>query len=476
MPPIDLKNLNADEAKLLFDFFSAQQKIGISVWKAGTYQFQETQFTLANDVFRRETKDGGGVRYEIISNEEIGKGAFGTVRLIEGTLALNQVDVYKYKSREEKEKKGKSRVVKVQKHNEDLALLEGEYDSAKRATHLAMKKPTLEGGWTSNPISYAVMRRLPGRDLSHIVDDDLKKVKVLTIEQRIELSKLLLKTLKEQVTDKGLIHRDIKEENIMVEWGPPLIANIIDYGLSINTEQIPQARAGVEAYIAPEVDVTPKKTSVKSDVYSMGRVIARLWHADESTYSSPNPHAESEGLLPCFKDIPGLSEKDKKAIRSTLKGMLEYEPCARLSIDQAITAFESVGQQATSEVKGTVNEASQQTIGFNLNSILEKITHLNGKLGLFGGETRQLEDGSKIKVPKGAAAIFDLITEHKKSGDSLEDTLKNILEEAKKSGSRSHYFFNRQQSETAKFYQELVKDISETLPSENRGNAVSFKQ
>jgi serine/threonine protein kinase len=74
--------------------------------------------------------------------------------------------------------------------------------------------------------SYTVMLKMPGRPLRDIISDDLKGCNILTFQQRMDITQLLLHALRSQAPD--LIHRDIKPANIMVclESG---VVRLIDY-------------------------------------------------------------------------------------------------------------------------------------------------------------------------------------------------------------------------------------------------------
>lgn len=222
---INLKQLNGEETRHLFKFFENQATLGKKYWKKNkTYHFEDgTAFQFKNDVFRSVDKH---VRYRVISNKkEIGQGGMGTIRLLKGTLALNEKAFFKKTN-----KKNERLIVKIQQHNDKNTLdnLNQEYNFSKKAGHLAIKKPTIISKSTKDSRSYTVMKKLPGRELYDILNDD-----ILTTKQRIELSKALLQALKKQASDKGIVHRDIKPENILVDFGPPLDRQ--HYGLRVKS-------------------------------------------------------------------------------------------------------------------------------------------------------------------------------------------------------------------------------------------------
>ncbi|CDZ76501.1 Serine/threonine-protein kinase PrkC [Legionella massiliensis] len=352
---INLKNVDEENVGKLLQFFDSQEQLGIKAWQKGKiYSFEDgTEFTFKNDVFQRLRKEGReGVRYEAISNKaQIGEGAFGKIRRIKGTVALDaEHGAIRFKKQG---KEGNRRVVKVQKHSEDFnalpQFLRG-FEFAKRAAHLAIKDPTIvDNNWFSQT-SYTVMDEIRGRELFDINSDDFDGIDFLSTQERIELTWALLVALKEQVSDQGFIHRDIKPENILVDLGPPISVKIIDYDLSIDTPD--GALAGTEGFYAPEVETNAMSTSAKSDVYSMARVIALVWRVGFTTYYggddysyTPSLYSIEETLEGLFSDIHDLSEDDQAIIRQTLVAMLELDPEQRFSIEEAIDSFAEVGRE-----------------------------------------------------------------------------------------------------------------------------------
>ncbi|MCW8400939.1 hypothetical protein OQJ26_19350, partial [Legionella sp. PATHC038] len=105
--------------------------------------------------------------------------------------------------------------------------------------------------------------------------------------------------------------------------------------------------------------------------------------------------------------------------------------------------------------KNNINERKAES---TLEEILADIIKLDGKLGFLGGEERTLDNGNKIKIPKGAAAILDLYKKYKNHEiTSAIETLELIIEQAAISNAhQGHTWFNRRQSETSEFYNNLV--------------------
>lgn len=277
MPELNLTHVDNQYTQRLFQFFEAQAKAGIKVWKKRTpYHFLDgTEFSLHHDMFQRDRKEGHvGVRYELISNDQpIGSGSFAKIKKIEATIALDE-NTFRCKKRGE----NKARVVKIQHHSESsnpLSFLDNEYKYSLKASHLAIKKPTLFTALHHHPKSYMVMKQISGCEIFKIIDEDTNQIKVLSTRERFQLSNALLRALKDQVTSLGIVHRDIKIENIMVS-GPPFVMHLIDYGLSMDVAHPDGKQVGTPAYAAPEIFNAPLTVGPKADVFSIARVIALL--------------------------------------------------------------------------------------------------------------------------------------------------------------------------------------------------------
>lgn len=359
---INFQQLGPQDAFQLFSFLQAQAKLGRKVWhKNVLYQFENgIEFQFDHDFYQRSRKEGhDGVRYEIISNDApIGRGTYGIVRKIEGTLAFNE-NQYRFK---QQHKNGLARAVKIQTirktreetTNEQLEKVNKEYQITKNMPHLSAKEPTIV---EINPDVrydiYNTMDLFPGKELKDILDDDAAGIRVLTTKERLELTLAILYAFRAQVAVYGVIHRDIKPENILVHMGPPIIVNIIDYNLSFRAGDTPEARMrGTPLYMAQEGFYQPVTVSEKSDVFSLGRVIAEIWHVSQNTYDEDNNtfysvanYSAKERVAGLFNGINDLSNKARLIIYNTLRTILKNTPSKRFSLDEVIEQFEQIDNQ-----------------------------------------------------------------------------------------------------------------------------------
>lgn len=367
---IKLTQMSPSDTKDLFSFLS-RQPAHTQLWKANQeYQFGNDKFTFSHDiVWRKRNEHKSGNRYEVISPKELGKGAFGTVYDVTGTLALDSHNITF--------KQNKQRVVKVQTHsaNNPLNLLKNEYNLAIKASNMHIKEPTL----INNTQSYTVMKKLPGKELWDVIKDNLVGKSILTLEQRTRLSIAILKAYKEQVLNKGIIHRDIKPPNIMVDLKDPITVNFIDFGLSTLTN-LPNdgMMGGTPGFMAPEIYDGVKATP-QSDIFSIARVLGVLWRDNLVHYTHPLQHqarqfANNVTYNDLFTGLPKLNGHNRNIIKTTLTNMSKKIANQRISVDEAITAFEST--LLTNHMPHPNPEPKTQPSPINNNNIQEQVTNI----------------------------------------------------------------------------------------------------
>lgn len=115
---------------------------------------------------------------------------------------------------------------------------------------------TLNGG---NLFEYLIKRRVP-----------------LLAEEVKDIMRSLLKGMAE-LEASGIIHRDIKLENIMLREKEGIEPVIVDFGLAVyeDDEDYVYYQCGTPGYLAPEVLALTRgqKLSSKSDIFSVGVVM-----------------------------------------------------------------------------------------------------------------------------------------------------------------------------------------------------------
>ncbi|MEW6732634.1 MAG: protein kinase, partial [Acidobacteriota bacterium] len=125
--------------------------------------------------------------------------------------------------------------------------------------------------------SYIVMEFLKGRTLSHLIDSEGK----LSLERTLSIIEPICQALTE-AHSKGVIHRDLKPDNIMLEqMGTTEVVKVVDFGLAKLKQRAEQRRitgtqvVGTFDYMSPE-QCQSLELDASSDVYSLGVMIYEL--------------------------------------------------------------------------------------------------------------------------------------------------------------------------------------------------------
>ena len=121
---------------------------------------------------------------------------------------------------------------------------------------------------------YLILEYIPGKDLRNVVPGNRK----ISLENALKITCQIAEGLS-YLHDTGVIHLDIKPENIMVT--PDVRIKIIDFGLArilgaadLLTEDFMEPH-GTPLYIAPE-QLLGCRDDLRSDIYSLGMVLYEL--------------------------------------------------------------------------------------------------------------------------------------------------------------------------------------------------------
>ncbi len=226
-----------------------------------------TQLSSPDEVFHSETKTletptrrlkTGSVfaeRYEIL--EELGKGGMGMV----------------YRVRDKKlDEEMALKVLKpeIAAHRETIERFKNELKYARKIAHRNVcKMYDLNEG---EKILYITMEYIKGEDLKSFVR---RKGKVKE-KETIVLAKQVGEGLAE-AHELGVIHRDLKPQNIMIDEKGN--AKVMDFGIarSIEAPGVTQTgmMIGTPDYISPE-QVEGEKADQRSDIYSLGTILFEM--------------------------------------------------------------------------------------------------------------------------------------------------------------------------------------------------------
>lgn len=167
---------------------------------------------------------------------------------------------------------------------------------------------------------YLAMEFVDGRSLADILEDG-----PLTFEALLRLMRRVASGLK-AAHERGIIHRDVSPDNVIVPQNDVARAKIIDFGIARST-QIGDATiigtgfAGKHNYVSPEqIGLFGGDVTVKSDIYSFGLV---LFHA--LTGQKLDMGGTQFQLVEKRRRVPDLGAVDAR-FRPLLEKMLQPDP------------------------------------------------------------------------------------------------------------------------------------------------------
>jgi len=347
-------NLQTDEEKqLLYDFLLARKDQPFI--PAGDYTINGIKFTLQRSLLRRTREVFGlskpQIKFDVLNQDEpLAQGGFGVVYAIEKSITLG------------------SRFLHIKDDNKHVVKLT--FESALSLNDKPIDATTFKEAQSERDnlnksdrfhlkefqhiinndiaINFLTMRQFTGTTLHEILPGNEK----LTTDQRFRLTIALLRALKEQVHDLGLIHRDIKPSNIIVNL-ETMEVNIIDFGLSIENKSNNNnsAQTGHYQHVSPEIINGSRTINEKSDIFSMGRVLSLLWGDTGVTWQIPplltikklqTGDFNLQSLFNADKQFKDLKERSRKPITRTIDNMVSHEARDRNPIDILMDEFNQI--------------------------------------------------------------------------------------------------------------------------------------
>ena len=332
---INLLELDKQSNQLLAKLFATYpDKVD---WTAGTYLIDAQEISISHRIIKHFNSQGINHVYEVLDDNPIDHGCFGSLYLSKLTLVPDQqYEELMVKTKSEIQK----RLIKIQNlkyFSKERA--EREVDNLRKIGFFHCKPLSY-----SSTESFITMRQLPGQPLQKIIEANQ-----LTLLERYDLTKALVLALKEQVHDADFIHRDIKPQNILVDGHN--IIHFVDYALAITKhydDRYDTLRGSIP-YAAPEGFSPYDCTTIKSDVYALGRVFMMLWGDDYRNNPDFNPvdcvySARNVSFSRLFNRMATLPECHVE-LRSLICSMLHEEPCYRPSLENVIDVLNTLSDR-----------------------------------------------------------------------------------------------------------------------------------
>ena len=239
----------------------------------------------------------------------IGRGAFGKVNLglhvLSGrTVAIKSFNKTKLKNQESIDKIYQEiNLLKIFRHNSIVRILE----------YIETEKYIL-----------IIMENISGGDLLSFV----KKRTKLNEKTAQFIFKQLISTLK-FIHSKGIIHRDIKLDNILIDLNNNI--KICDFGVGKQYKKNEKLndQCGTPAYIAPEILQNNGYYGPPVDIWSSGVVLYAMLSGNVPFKANNLKDLHKliiNGKFPYIKDISNDA-------RNLIRKILEVDPCKRIDID-----------------------------------------------------------------------------------------------------------------------------------------------
>jgi serine/threonine-protein kinase len=200
---------------------------------------------------------------------------------------------------------------------------------------------------------YLAMEFVDGRSLSAILQDDgpLPFEAVRSLMQRVAAGLHV-------AHERGIIHRDVSPDNIIVPGGDVARAKIIDFGIARSTQLsegtvIGSGFAGKHNYVSPEqLGLCGGNVTAKSDIYSLGLVLVQAL-----TGRALDMGGTQFQIIEKRRKIPDLGAIDMR-FRPLLERMLQPLPDRRPESMAAVAAWSLGGSGVLRNFKFTESHPS----------------------------------------------------------------------------------------------------------------------
>jgi serine/threonine-protein kinase len=178
------------------------------------------------------------------------------------------------------------------------------------------------------------MEYVDGEDLSSL----LLRIGRLPADKALEAARKLCAGLA-AAHDRGVIHRDLKPQNIMMNKRGEVV--IMDFGLAAVAGGLSgaEARNGTPAYMSPE-QLKGAEVTVRSDIYALGLVLYELFTGKRPYEAKNIPQLidmqESLELTSMSSIAPDVDPAVEKVIRRCLDPDPARRPATALSVSAAL--------------------------------------------------------------------------------------------------------------------------------------------
>jgi serine/threonine-protein kinase len=232
--------------------------------------------------------------------------------------------------------------------------------------------------------TYLSMEYVDGEDLASL----LRRIGMLPRDKALEIARQLCAGLA-AAHDKGVVHRDLKPGNIMLDGQGRL--RITDFGLAGVAGEVKDIRSGTRGYMAPEQQ-SGQEVTARSDIYALGVVLHEVFTGKRPSADSSHPDLAPEVdrvIRRCLAEDPAKRPASALQVAAALPG---GDPLAA-----ALAAGETPSPEMVAAA-GDTDSISVRTVGICLVLILAGLV----VAAVLGGKTNLL---TKTPFPKPPAVL-----------------------------------------------------------------------
>jgi hypothetical protein len=163
--------------------------------------------------------------------------------------------------------------------------------------------------------TYLSMEYVDGEDLASL----LRRIGRLPNDKALEIARQLCAGLA-AAHDKGVVHRDLKPGNIMLDGQGRL--RITDFGLAGVAGEVKDIRSGTRGYMAPEQQ-SGQEVTARSDIYALGVVLHEVFTGKRPSADSSHPDLAAEVdrvIRRCLAEDPAKRPATALQVAAALPG------------------------------------------------------------------------------------------------------------------------------------------------------------
>src|SRR5579871_163695 len=220
--------------------------------------------------------------------------------------------------------------------------------------------------------------------------DLLTRIGRLPADKALETARKLCAGLS-AAHDRGVIHRDLKPQNIMINKRGEVV--IMDFGLAAIADQLSGAevRNGTPAYMAPE-QLRGSEVTARSDIYALGLVLYEIF-TGKRPFDAKNMQAMlSQQESAQFTSMTSIAADIDPGVEKAIRRCLDPDPARRpgsvLSVAAALpggdplAAALAAGELPSPELVAAAGKLEGLAIRYSLPCLVAIFACLCGAVGL----------------------------------------------------------------------------------------------